>query len=250
MTLTRKLAEAWTIASFFTVTSYVLAYIAGWIERSNVNWFEVFAVATSYACTWLCVRQTRWNYPIGTVSVMLYAVVFWQAGLVGSAFLQVYLIGQLVYGWFRWRSDAVPRPVGRVDWRWWPAYALTTAAVYAGAYLLVTTLGGHFALIDSLILIGTILAQFLLDNKKLETWFVWAVVNVAAIYVYFNAGLPLAGFQYCLFLVNTVVGFIMWRRSKDDYEWSQRKKRRRTTEEVFGPRQPKRDDLYENELPT
>ena len=67
---------------------------------------------------------------------------------------------------------------------------------------------------DAMILAGTILAQFLLDNKKLENWAVWAVVNVFAIYTYATAGLALAAFQYVFFLANTVYGYIIWRRSK------------------------------------
>jgi len=66
---------------------------------------------------------------------------------------------------------------------------------------------------DSLILAGTILAQFLLDNKKLENWAIWAIVNVLAIYTYLSTGLILVAFQYVFFLLNTVYGFVLWKGS-------------------------------------
>ena len=81
--------------------------------------------------------------------------------------------------------------------------------------LIVNLAGGTLATTDSVILVGTMLAQFLLDNKKIENWAVWAVVNVFAIYTYFSAGLTLAGFQYIFFLANTVYGYVMWQRSKN-----------------------------------
>lgn len=65
--------------------------------------------------------------------------------------------------------------------------------------------------VDSFILDLSILAQWLLDNKKLETWFVWMAVNVIAIYTYFKAGLWLAGYQYIFFLGNTFIGLKAWR---------------------------------------
>ena len=69
---------------------------------------------------------------------------------------------------------------------------------------------------DSTILAGTILAQFLLDNKKLQTWIVWAIVNVFAIYTYFTAGLSLVAFQYVFFLANTMYGYAMWKRGMNN----------------------------------
>ena len=86
-------------------------------------------------------------------------------------------------------------------------------AAVGGAFLLVGALGGSFPLADSVILVGTVLAQLLLDNKKLETWVVWILVNVVATWVYFSAGLAIAGIQYVLFLANAVWGFVAWRRT-------------------------------------
>jgi nicotinamide mononucleotide transporter PnuC len=77
-----------------------------------------------------------------------------------------------------------------------------------------TYLGGTLALIDSIILVATVIAQLMLDNKKVENWIVWGVVNVAAIYTYFHTGLFLVGVQYIFFLANTVYGYIEWRKSQ------------------------------------
>jgi nicotinamide mononucleotide transporter len=93
-------------------------------------------------------------------------------------------------------------------------YLLATGAAYAGALGLNTHFGGSFAWTDTVILVLTILAQFLLDNKKLENWAVWAVVNVFAIYTYFTAGLFIVGVQYIFFLANTLYGWYVWNQSR------------------------------------
>jgi len=128
--------------------------------------------------------------------------------------LNLYLTPALVYGWFRWKSDSNTRPVTHVQLKWVPVYLLVTAVAFAGAYGIANALGGGMLLADSIILVGTMLAQFLLDNKKIETWPVWVIVNIAAIYTYFNAGLALAGFQYIFFLLNAFYGYYMWNKSK------------------------------------
>lgn len=195
-----------------TTLSYGMGSIFGWLN-APLNPVEVIAVFTAYAGTYLCVVQRRINYPINAVSTAAYCVLFFQQGLVGSAVLNLYLTPALLYGWFRWRSDTDPRPVTRVALKMAPLYIGVATVAYVGASLITTGFGGKLAFLDAFILAGTILAQLMLDNKKIENWIVWVLVDVVAIYEYFAAGLTLAGVQYVLFLANTVYGFIVWRKT-------------------------------------
>lgn len=203
--------EGTVLGVLLTTLSYVVALTFGWVD--SVNSLEAFAVFTSYLCTYLCVRERRINYLVGVVTTAAYCALFLQSGLLASALLNAYLVPTLAYGWFRWRKDSITRPVQHVKAKTIPIYVAVTAAFYAGAVMLTNAFGGSFAAPDAAILIGTILAQFLLDNKKIETWYVWAVVNVFAIYTYAAAGLALAAFQFVFFLANTVYGYFMWNRS-------------------------------------
>lgn len=209
--LSNVYVQAALIAIVLTSLSFGVGIGFGWI--TTINWLEVFAVLTSYACTYLCVKERRWNYPIGAVSTASLAILYFQSNLIASAFLNLWLVFQLLYGWFRWRADAITRPVTRVQAKWIPVYILASLAFFGVAYLIVTALGGAMAPLDVGILLLTILAQFLLDNKKIETWFVWGGVNILAIYVYFSAGLFLVGFQYIFFLANTIYGAYCWKKS-------------------------------------
>jgi nicotinamide mononucleotide transporter len=211
----RDLIDSMIVGIVLTGISYLVGSVFGWIKLADINLLEVFAVFTSYSCTYLCVVQRRINYPIGAISSAGYAILFIRSGLFASALLNAYLVPSLIYGWIRWRKDEVTRPVKHVKLSWVPMYLLVTGLGYGGAALISGKLGGSMAWADSVILAGSILAQFLLDNKKLENWIVWAVVNVFAIYTYLNIGLVLVAFQYVFFLLNTVYGFVMWKRSMD-----------------------------------
>lgn len=212
--LSRDITESIIIGVILTALSYFVGSRFGWISINQIKWLEVFAVFTSYACTYLCVKERRINYPIGAVSSAAYAYLFLQSGLFASALLNAYLVPTLVYGWLRWQRDDNTRPVTHITLKWLPVYVAISGLGYYGAALLSRHFGGTLAWTDSVILAGSILAQFLLDNKKLENWIVWAVVNVFAIYTYATTGLPLVAFQYVFFLANTVYGYIVWNRSK------------------------------------
>jgi len=206
-----KLTASLVVAVALTGLSYLVGLGLGWI--TEVNYLELFAVFTSFSCTYLCVLESRWNYPVGIVSTAALALLFYQSSLLGSMAQNLYLIPTLMYGWYIWGNDQNTKPVEHVKLKTLPIYALVSAAIYAAILYTITKLGGEMAALDSVILVGSILAQFLLDRKKIETWIVWAVVNVIAIYTYYNAGLYFVTFQFIFFLANTIYGWYMWNRS-------------------------------------
>ena len=209
--------QALLIAIVLTSLSYGVGFVAGWVTA--LNWLEVFAVFTSYASTYLCVKQKRFNYIFGAISSGAYCYLFFTTGLLASTVLNAALAVWLIYGWFRWRSDANTLPVTSLlapgNRKWIPVYIIGSLVFYGVVLAAVTALGGTLAVIDSVILVFTVLAQILLDNKKIETWPVWVIVNVAAIYVYFSSGLFLVGVQYIFFLANTLYGYYEWHKSKN-----------------------------------
>jgi nicotinamide mononucleotide transporter len=203
------------LGTVLTVLSYGIGMKFNWI--TELNWLEVFSVYTSYVCTILCVLQSRTNYIWGVVSVIALSVLFYQSNLYSSMVLNIYLIPTLIWGWFRWRSDEEPRPVTFVGKFWWPVYLFVTVSVWYVLIQISEYMGAVQAPMDSFILAASILAQFLLDQKKLENWIVWAIINVVAIKNYMDAGLALVAFQYVFFLLNTVWGFVMWNKTRKEF---------------------------------
>ncbi len=241
----KYIVESIILAVVLTALSYGVGLGLGWIVA--VNWLEVFAVFTSYSCTWLCTRQSRWNYPIGVVTTAAYSLLFWQWAMPALAIFNLYLVFSLTYGWFRWGSDKNTRPVTRILPRWYTGYGalgLVILALFIAANWLFNP-AGLTALnpIDVSLAVLSGVAQFMLDNKKLETWGLWAIVDIISIPFFLCAGLAaltfgnlslvaiiaiisnpiswqggltLVAFQYIFFLVNTVIGHIQWKKSMTD----------------------------------
>jgi nicotinamide mononucleotide transporter len=211
----RNVLQGVIIGVVLTALSYGVGLGAGWI--TSLSLLEAFAVFTSYVCTFLCVMERRINYPIGAISTTAYCILFYQYGLLASMAINAFLAVYLAYGWIRWRGDADTRPVTRMTGLNWLTHIAVAGAGYLVIVGLATAFGGTLAWTDSVIFAGTVLAQFMLDNKKLENWIIWALVNVFAIYTYATAGLALVAFQYIFFLLNTGYGFYTWKRAKNDY---------------------------------
>src|SRR6478735_513773 len=209
--VTANILQGVAIGIVLTALSYAVGLGAGWI--TSLSWLEVFAVFTSYVCTFLCVLERRINYPIGAISTAAYCVLFYQYGLLASTAINAFLAVYLVYGWLRWKSDTDTRSVTRMSFKDWVLHLVVAGTGYLIIVGLATAFGGSLDCTDSVIFAGKVCAQFMLDNKKLENWIIWALVNVFAIYTYATAGLTLVAFQYIFFLLNTGYGFYMWRKA-------------------------------------
>ena len=160
-------------------------------------------------------RERRIQYPIGALSTLSFAWLFYEFDLKASALLNLYLTFQLIVGWWRWRKDSNARPVTRlIDTPWQiPLYVLATAAFYLVGLWLDKLAGGTQAWTDVVIFTASILAQWLLDFKKLGNWIVWGAVNVFAIITYFNTGLYITGFQFIFLFANVFYGYYVWHKS-------------------------------------
>lgn len=224
LSIMQKINRGLVIAFVLTAFSYLVGLMTGVFSIENFPWLEGAAVFLAYVCTYMCVMQSRWNYPIGAASTVLFVYVFVYAPvpLYASAILNFYLTFTLIYGWFRWRPDADTRPVTSIlDSRWYvvAGYAFLALAAYGMAYntnfFVVKYLGAQYALLwaDVVIFVFSVVAQIMLDNKKLENWLVWLIVNIFAVVVYTNAGLYIIAIQMGLFGLNAIWGYIEWRKT-------------------------------------
>lgn len=198
------------IAIIATGISYVISLWMGWTTTENLSFLEVAAVFTSYMCTFMCVVQTRWNYPIGVLTTFLYSWLFYQWEMYGVAVFNLYLVFSLAYGWFRWGPDEVTRPITRVHGWWWLGYIAIGLGIYSLLLIVNTYFNVSMTNTEIFIVVLSGVAQFLLDNKKIETWSVWVLVNILSIIFYFQGGLYLVAFQYLFFLGNAFYGWFKW----------------------------------------
>ncbi len=173
---------------------------------------EVAAFVTGVATVFLAARQHIWNWPIGIVNVALYAVLFFQVKLYADAGLQVVYLVLAVYGWWAWLHGGVqggPLTVRRVS----PRLFLTVTAMGAA---FATVLGVSLArftdadvpLLDSALTGASLVGQFLMTRKYLESWAVWVVADVVYVGLFVSRELYLTALLYAIF---TGLALYAWR---------------------------------------
>jgi nicotinamide mononucleotide transporter len=181
------------------------------------SWIEVVAFGLAVAMVLLNIRVNAWAWPLAIASSLLYLEVFRHAGLYGEAGLQVFFAGVAAWGWWQWRHGRGEdgralrvRPLGRRG-------RGTVLAVFAVAWPALAMFLDHATPStvpwwDAFPTAASVVGQWLLGRKYIETWPTWLVVNLVSVGLFAYKALWLTALLYGLFALLSIVGWQAWRR--------------------------------------
>jgi nicotinamide mononucleotide transporter len=176
---------------------------------------EIAANAFATASILLAARNSVHTWWTGIVGCALFALLFGEARLYADVTLQFAFIVASIAGWWWWMRGAAgaPPPIRRAA----PGRLLILSggsvlgAIGYGALLHAYT-DAYAPFLDSFVLSLSLLAQFLLVRREIETWAVWLLVNTIAVPLYASRGLYLTAALYAAYWVNAWVGGWAWAR--------------------------------------
>jgi nicotinamide mononucleotide transporter len=175
---------------------------------------EMAAAGITLLAIWLTVKESKWCFPLGIISCILYAFLFYDPGirLYADTFLQVFFIVLLVYGWIHWGDKKTELPVTKLNARQWLIILSGIAAGTAGiGYFLKNYTPAAMPYADACSASMSIAAQWMVARKKIDNWPVWIVTNILYVYMYVYKDLYLTAVIYFLLLILAVAGWKKWR---------------------------------------
>ena len=183
--------------------------------RDAVTWAELLGFASGAVCVWLTVRFSIWNFPIGIANNVFFLVLFWTARLYADASLQIVYLVLGFMGWWEWlhggqRRDR--RVMGNASRRLVGALVALVIPATWGLTVLLSAAHDIAPFWDALTTALSLAAQWLLNLKKLQNWYLWIAADVIYVPLYFVKVLYLTGIVYVLFLSLCFLGLRAWRR--------------------------------------
>ncbi|HEX9565241.1 MAG TPA: nicotinamide riboside transporter PnuC [Gemmatimonadaceae bacterium] len=177
---------------------------------------EAVAAVFGVISVFLSTRQNIWSWPTAIVNVGLYAVVFFDGRLYGQMGLQAVYLALSVYGWYQWRFGGADRGVLRVT-RAGPRLLAGLLALNLVAWLLLAAVlhrtDAALPYLDALLATTSLVAQWMMTRKILETWLLWIVVDIVYVPMFVTQQLYATAGLYAVFLGLATLGFRDWRRS-------------------------------------
>jgi nicotinamide mononucleotide transporter len=207
---------------FFTVWGYPMSYL------------EFFGTLAGGIAVWLSARGHVWSWPIGIINVTLFFFLFYQVQLYPDMFLQLFFFITNLIGWWRWKNPKTDEEDKKHELK--VSYMpLKQLVVLSSLGIVGTFLFGSFAsrlhdifpslfslpsafpYLDSFVTVMSIVATFLMIQKKVECWILWIVIDVIATYLYFAKGIKFVGIEYLVFCFLAAFGLWNWMRESRTY---------------------------------
>ncbi|PEG58887.1 nicotinamide mononucleotide transporter [Mycolicibacterium boenickei] len=185
------------------------------IGTDTVSSAEFLGFVTGGLCVALTVRRNILNFPVGIANNAFFLVLFTSASLWAASGLQVLYLALGFAGWWQWlkgRADTgttVVRRSGRTELAWCAVFLVLGTLVL---YVILTAAHDAAPFLDAVTTCLSLIAQWLLNTRRIETWHFWIAADCIFIPLYLSQGLVLTAAVYLLFLGLCVAGLRAWTR--------------------------------------
>ncbi|MEL6412963.1 MAG: nicotinamide riboside transporter PnuC [Bacteroidota bacterium] len=178
---------------------------------------QIAGVLLAIITIWLDTRENIWARPLSLVGTSMALFVYYPAGLYAKCLLNGCYIVLNVYGWHKWLYGGEEKTTLQVSKT--PAKILILAT--ALGLVAAAALGRLFAFYskaslpywDSLHTIFSLMAQWMLMHKKLESWILWIGLDVLYPIVCYHQALYLFSGLKLAYIVLAIQGYRSWHQS-------------------------------------
>jgi len=185
-----------------------------------VNWpspLEIAAALFILANVWLATKENIWTWPTGIVGVILYGIVNLRAGFYANAVLQIVYLVLSILGWYEWLHGGPNKSELHVRYttkRQWIGCAIASVVLWIAIFkVLLWTHNAQQLMFDSGTTALSLVGQWMMNEKLLENWWFWLIVDIAYVPMYYKAGDWVTSLLYAIFCVLCIKGIVDWKRS-------------------------------------
>jgi nicotinamide mononucleotide transporter len=181
------------------------------------NIYEFIGTWAGLVTVWLCRTENILCWPWGVVSAATLGYFFLGIGLPGQQWLNwgYFLIIQF-WAWPHWAFGGEDKTVLPVTTLTTGGRMLTLLSIVLGSglvYLAIDLLvpGSQYPLLDAVVVASSVVAQYLLGRKNVESWILWlGPVNLLSIILFYNAGAYTVMALYIAFLIHAFFALKSW----------------------------------------
>ncbi len=182
---------------------------------------EIIAVILGIASVWYAKKDNILVFPTGMISTLIYVYLLWKWVLWGDMMINGYYFIMSIYGWYHWtrkKGDTVEFPISVIsvnEKRISLFIFIFTVAFVVAVYHYFNKFNTWYAYVDTFVTGIFFIGMWLMAKRKIENWVFWIIGDVISIPLYFAKGLTFTSFQYIVFTIVAVYGYLEWKKTLD-----------------------------------
>lgn len=182
----------------------------------NTTILEYIAVAFGIISVLLSRIENIWVYPTGIINTSIYIYISFIGGLYAEAGVNFYYTVMSILGWIWWVQKKEGKKIITIQYsskKEWMITLIFFIICWIILYLILSNFtNSTVPLADSFASAAAYTAMWLMAKKKIENWLWWIATNIVSIPLYFIKGYVFTSFQFLVFLILAILGWVEWRR--------------------------------------
>ena len=183
----------------------------------NYNLLEATGVIFGLLSVIFAKRENILVFPTGIISVVIYIYLTFRAKLYADMGINGYYLIMSIYGWYYWSGKGKSgdeTPITTNDAREWLWTLIILLVSFIVLYLmLIYFTDSDVPLADAVTTSIFFVGMQLMAKKKIENWIAWIIGDFISIPLYFYKGLVLTSFQFLIFFILAIAGYISWKKT-------------------------------------
>jgi nicotinamide mononucleotide transporter len=180
-------------------------------------WLEVAGTAFALLGVYLTTRQNIWCWAASIIGIVIYTYIFYHSKLYGDSGLQVFYLFLSFYGWYIWQYGGKGNDALQATNASFPLLIVLCIIGIAGTIslglLLDNKTDSDVPYWDALTTAFSLVATWMMARKLVENWIFWIVIDIIYTGIYVFKGLNVTAFQYLIFTLLALYGYLQWRRT-------------------------------------
>ncbi|WP_028376865.1 nicotinamide riboside transporter PnuC [Leeuwenhoekiella sp. MAR_2009_132] len=179
---------------------------------------EIIAVVFGLLSVWFSKQNNIWVYPSGMISTAIFVYLLAKWGLLGDLMINAYYFAMSVYGWYIWTRKVDAKhvtPITRTtltEHKWSALIFIITLIFVFCVYTYFDKWNSWTAYVDTVTTAIFFVGMWLMAKRKIENWIYWIVGDIISVPLYFHKGFTFTSFQYVIFTILAIYGFIAWKK--------------------------------------
>lgn len=186
-----------------------------WISNHYV---EVLGTVFGLFYIFLSIKQSVWCWPFGLVSSVIYIFVFFYSGFYADMGLQFYYVFISIYGWYNWAFGG-KKEINKIlhitvtSAKLWVKLFIANAILFVIiSYILINHTDSTIPYWDAFTTAASIVATWMLAQKKIEHWLIWIVVDIVSLGLYIYKDLFATVILFAVYTILALIGYLEWRK--------------------------------------
>lgn len=178
-----------------------------------LTYIEFFGVVTYFLSVYFAMKVNTWTWITGIISGILFFILYLYTNTYANSFLQLILIGVSIDGWIKWGKKDSKNISSLSNINRLYIFVISIVSILClGSFInLLPIAPDPYPYLDMSIFVLSIIGVILLAYKKIESWYVWIIINTLTLILYSMLGFYFIGIQCIILILLDFIALKEWK---------------------------------------